>query len=1022
MSVSTPFIKRPIATLLLALGVLLLGWVSYGRLPLSSLPTVDLPTIRVFAGLPGASPETMASAVAAPLERRLGALAGLTEMTSISTLGSTQIVLQFDLDRSITAASLDVQAAINAASSELPSDLPAPPRFYKSNPATTPLFTIALMSGTLSPERIHDLAERIAVPKLSQIEGVSEVSISGAEEPAVRVRLDPDKLASLGLDWEAVRGAVAAAIDDLPLGGIDGPRFSFAIGIGNPFASADDFRSMIISWKGGAPVRLGDVGEVENGVANTRDAAWFGDRKAVLLTVMRQPGANLVETADRVRSALPTLREWLPPTVDVTALADRTGTIRASIDHMKLTLGVTVLLVVSVNAMFLRRGRTMLIPALAIPVSLAGTFAAMRVFGYGLDNLTLMALTVAVGFIVDDVIVMTENIIRHIDGGLSPWRAALTGSRQITFTVVAMTLSLVAAFIPIVFMDGVLGRFFQVFGVTLSTAVLVSAAVSLTLTPVLCAHWIGRTPRRGAESVGWLQRLYERSLDRVLGYRHLVLAVTLLLFAATVVLYGVVPKGFIPAQDTGLIVGWTEAPQDISFAAMSQRQGEVVRRILADPAVENVSSMIGGWGGVSTGGLFVTLKRLSERTDSSEQVIARLRAALGDLAGIATYLTQASDIGFGGRVSRSQYQVTLRGENIDELNRWALIILERLRRMPELSDVNNDQQISGLLARLEIDRDSAARLGITSEKIDQTLYNAFGQRQVATVHSARGQVKVVMEIDPIHSPDAEALMRIRVGNRDGSQVPLAAFSRLELSPTALAVAHDGHQPAVTTSFNVAPGVSLGRATEAILAAEAELRLPRSLRLSFEGAARAFRKADNAQSVLILTAILVIYIVLGILYESAIHPLTILSTLPSAGLGALLAVTASGTELNVITMIGIILLIGVVKRNAIIIIDFAINAERLRGMGAEAAIREACAVRFRPILMTSLSAFFGTLPLVVGGGIGSELRQPFGIAMIGGLAVSQLLTLYTVPVTYLWFDKLRSKRGLNRSGSVGGHSA
>lgn len=1009
------FIRRPIGTLLFTLGVLLFGWVAYGHLPLASLPTIDLPTLRVHAGLPGASPETMASAVAAPLERHLGAIAGLTEMTSVSTLGSTQIILQFGPNHSATAAGRDVQAAIDRAAADLPADLPAPPRFFKTNPAATPLLSVALTSDALPPERLYDLADRVIAQRLAQIPGVGEVTINGAEKPAVRVRVDPARLSALRLTWERVRAAVAAAAGSGPAGRIEGPARAYSVAIANPPVAAEDFQRLVVAWRDGAPVRLEDVATVTDDVANTRAAAWLDGRRAVLLTIQRQPGANLVETVDQVRAALPTLREWLPPSVEIIMLADRSGTIRASISHMKLTLGVTIVLVVAVNALFLRRLRMMLIPGLAIPVSLAATFAAMWGLGYGLDNLTLMALTVAVGFVVDDAIVMTENIARHIDRGLSPWRATLTGSRQVVFTILSMTLSLVAAFIPIIFMDGIIGRFFQVFGITLSVAILVSAVVSLTLTPVLCAHWAGRG-HRAPEGVAdsWLVRGYARSLDVVLRHRRLALTATFGLCAATVALYGVVPKGFIPPQDTGLITAWTEAAQDVSFASMSERQQAVAGRVRADPAVLSVGALVGGgWAGTNAGGLTVVLKPHRDPGDTAEVVAARLRRDLAGLPGIATYLAPASDIGVGGRVGRAPYQLTLRGENIDALNQGALMVLDRLRRLPELVDVNSDQQIGGLQARLTVDRDGAGRLGFSAAEIDQTLYDAFGQRQIATLYGTSGQTTVVLERDP-EAGDAVpagggALERMWGGATDGSPVPFAAFSRLEVSATAQLVAHDGHHPAVTLSFNTAPGTPLSRAMDAITAATAELRLPPSLTLSFEGSAKAYRKAKDTQPVLILTAILVIYIVLGILYESVIHPLTILSTLPAAALGALLAMLASGTELNVIAMIGIILLLGVVKKNAIILVDFAIQSEAGRGLSPEAAIRDACLQRFRPIAMTTLAALLGAIPLAWGGGVAAELRQPFGIAIVGGLAFSQILTLYTVPVIHVWLDALRRRR-------------
>jgi hydrophobe/amphiphile efflux-1 (HAE1) family protein len=1026
MSLSAPFIKRPVATFLLTFGIMLGGYTAYRQLPVASLPAVDFPTVRVYASLPGASPETMASAVATPLERQLGQIAEVTQLTSSSGLGYTNIGVQFPLERSVDDAARDVQAAINAAASQLPGDLPNPPGHHKSNPAQAPVMTLALICETLPSGKVYDYADTVVAQKLSQIDGVSEVYISGAEKSAVRVRVNPASLASIGLGLEDVRTAIAQSNSISPKGSLEGERQSYALSADDQLFGAAAYRRLIVAYRNGAAVRLGDIADVVDATANTRVAGRFNQQRAVMVYVYRQPGANIVETSDRIRAAARDLEKWLPPAIKIEVLSDRTVTIRAAITDIKVTLTITVALVVMVMLVFLRRFWATLIPSITIPVAIAGTCAVMYALHYSLDNLSLMALTIAVGFVVDDAIVMIENIVRHMEAGETAVAAALKGARQIGFTVVSITVSLIAAFIPLLFMGGYLGRFFREFSVTLTAAIAISGIVSLTLTPAMCGKFLRRDEgrpdnafQRGCERVlAAMRRLYEYGLRAALAHRLIMLLVTLAICIATVWLYRIVPKGFFPPQETGIIRGITDAAQDISFAAMTDRQDAVQNLILADPAVDNMNSYVGGssWGGLSTGYLYINLKPREQRKVTAEQVIDRLRPKLARIYGINTYLFPVQDIMIGARQGKGQYQYTLQDENLDELNEWLPRIRDKLKELPELKDVSTDQQINGLQAALTIDRDAASRLGVSPRLIDNTLYDAFGQRQVSTVYAPLDQFRTVLEVDPALQQDPATLRELYVKSSTGKQVPLSEVTKVSQTTTPLSVAHQGEWPATTISFNIAEGISLSQATDAIHRAELDLELPGTLRPIFEGNARAFRAHLDNMPLLLVAAVLAVYIILGMLYESLIHPLTIISTLPSAGLGALLALLITGTELSIIAMIGIILLIGIVKKNAIMMVDFAIEAERNRGLSPYDAMVEACLLRFRPIMMTTLAALLGALPMALDWGSGSELRKPLGIAIVGGLLVSQFLTLFTTPVVYLYLDRLRKWRR-NRPSTI-----
>jgi multidrug efflux pump len=1028
MNLSAPFIRRPVATTLMAVGIALSGAVGYRFLPVSPLPQVEFPTISVQAGLPGASPQTMASSVATPLERMFGRIAGITEMTSSSSLGSSSVTLQFDLGRNIDAASRDVQAAINAARGQLPANLPNNPFFHKVNPADAPIMLLALTSDLVGRPRMYDIAASVLQQKLSQVPGVGQVIVGGGALPAVRVDLNPLALNHAGLGLEDVRAALASANANRPKGELSDGERTWSLSTSDQLLSAREYESLVLKISNGAAMRLQDVATVTDSLENIRNAGLANGKPGIILLIFRQPGANIIETVERVRAAMPQLQALLPPTVDLAVLIDATRTIRASVRDVEITLLISISLVILVVFFFLRNARSTFIPSVAVPISLIGTFGVMYLLGYSIDNLSLMALTVATGFVVDDAIVVIENITRHIEAGMLPMEAALLGSREIGFTVLSISLSLVAVFIPILLMGGIVGRLFREFAVTLSVAILVSMVISLTATPMMCARLLrphgelgrGRFDRASEGALEALRRGYGRSLGWVLRHRASMLAVTLGTMAATVYLYTIVPKGFFPQQDTGRLNGSIVADQDTSFQSMQKKMAAFVSTVKEDPAVESVAGFLGG-GTVNTGRVFVGLKPKEKRDVTVDQVIARLRGKLARVPGATLYLQAVQDVRIGGRGGAAQYQYTLKGDDPDELFRWAPRVYAELRKRKELADVNTDQQNKGLQASLEIDRTTASRLGITTKMIDDTLYDAFGQRQVSTMYTPLNQYHVVMEAAPQFLENPDGLKSLFVRSRSGDVVPLSAITRYQPDTSPLLVNHSGQFPSVTFSFNLPIGVALGTAVAAIEKTRAEIHLPATIRGSFQGTAQAFKDSLADEPLLIAAALLAVYIVLGILYESLIHPLTILSTLPSAGVGALLALLLFGTELSVIALIGIILLIGIVKKNAILMIDFAIAAERGEGKGPEEAIFQACLLRFRPIMMTTMAALLGGLPLALGGGTGSELRRPLGIAIVGGLIFSQMLTLYTTPVVYLYMDRARLRwesfrRGLGRGAT------
>jgi hydrophobe/amphiphile efflux-1 (HAE1) family protein len=1017
MNISAPFIKRPIGTSLLAAALLMAGALAFNFLPVAPLPQVEFPVISVGAGLPGASPETMASAVATPLERQFGRIAGINQMTSVSQLGSTGITLQFDLNRNIDAAGRDVQAAINAARSQLPTNLPGNPTYRKVNPADAPIMILGLTSDIITLPQIYDAADSILSQKLAQIEGVGQVFVGGGAQPAVRAELNPTLLNKLGVGLDTVRTALGNANANAPKGAIEGPVNSWTLDDNDQIFTADQYRRLIVSYSNGAPVRLGDVGTVTDSVADIRNIGLSGGKPAVLIIVFRQPGANIIATVDRVRAALPQLRSSISPAIDVNVVLDRTTTVRASVRDIEFTLLISVILVILVVFAFLRTFRATLIPSIAVPLSLVGTFGVMYLLNYSLDNLSLMALAISTGFVVDDAIVVLENITRHSEEGVAPVAAAFLGAREIGFTVLSMSTSLVAVFIPILLMGGIVGRLFREFAVTLSVAIAVSLLVSLTVTPMMCAKFLhsadkekhGRIYRFSEKIFDSTLKLYSRTLKVVLRHQPLTLLITMATAALSIYLYVIVPKGFFPQQDTGRLQGSVQAAQDISFAAMKQKMTQFVGIVMKDPAVETIVGFAGGNTSANQGRMFITLKPLDERKISADQVIGRLRRKLAVVAGATLFLQSAQDLTIGGRQSQAQFQYTLQGENLNDLNYWSPLLLQKLRSLPELRDVNTDQQDKGLEATVIIDRDTASRLGVATADIDNALYDAFGQRQVSIMYKPLNQYHVVMEVAPEFSNSTDALQNIYVRAAKGTPVPLAAFARFGPSNTPLAVSHQGQYPAVTLSFNLAPNVSLGAATDAINNAQREINFPPTIDASFQGAAAAFQTSLASEPWLILAALVTVYLVLGMLYESYIHPVTILSTLPSAGVGAILALLLTHSELNVMGLIGIILLIGIVKKNAIMMIDFALETERTGKSPAE-SIYEACVRRFRPIMMTTMAALLGGLPLALGTGTGSELRRPLGITIVGGLIMSQALTLFTTPVVYLYLDRFRLMLG------------
>jgi multidrug efflux pump len=1060
MSPSRPFILRPVATSLLMAAILLVGIVAYSQLPISALPEVDYPTIQVITFYPGASPDVTASAVTAPLERQFGEVPGLSQMTSTSSAGSSVIVLQFELNLDIDVAEQEVQASINSAQTFLPPDLPTPPIYSKTNPADTPVLTLALTSQTIPLSQVEDLADTRLAQKISQLQGVGLVSISGGQKPAVRVQVNPVALSSYGINLEDVRAALQQTSLDSAKGNFDGVRQDYQIDANDQLLTSSDFRSVVVAYRNGAPVVLSDVANIVDGAENVDQAAWMNNTPAVILNIQRQPGANIIQVVDRIKKLLPVLQTNLPAAVHVSILNDRTTTIRASVKDVEFELMLTIGLVVMVIFLFLRSLSATIIPSVAVPLSIIGTFAVMYLAGYSLDNLSLMALTISTGFVVDDAIVMIENIARFIEEGDKPLEAALKGAEQIGFTIISLTISLIAVLIPLLFMGDIVGRLFREFAVTLAVTILVSAVVSLTLTPMMSARLLRHTPPdKQGSFYKWSEHMFDRiieaygrSLQWVLQYQTATLFVALGTLVLTIILYIIVPKGFFPVQDTGIIQGFSQAPESISFEAMSQRQQKLAEVIMKDPAVENLSSFIGVDGTNTTlnsGRILITLKPLGDRKINASEIIQRMQPNLEKVEGITLYLQPVQDLTVEDRVSRTEYQYSLEDPDQNELNTWTAKFVQKLQGLPELRDVATDQQTSGLAASLVIDRVTASRMGITPEMIDETLYDAFGQREISTLYTQLNQYHVILETLPSFQHNPEKLQDIYVrsatapanssgsssttassssgatagttgpsssstsassaipvvSGANGAAVPLSAFTHMESTTAPLAINHQGQFPVVTISFNLAPNASLGAATTAIDKAKSDLGMPLSVQGAFQGTAASFQASLASEPLLILAALVTVYIVLGVLYESYIHPITILSTLPSAGVGAILALLVCGTELSIVALIGIILLIGIVKKNGIMMIDFALEAERKEHKSATDAIYQACLLRFRPIMMTTMAALLGGLPLALGSGIGSELRRPLGIAMVGGLLVSQVLTLYTTPVIYIFFDNL-----------------
>jgi len=1012
MNVSAPFIRRPVATTLLTAAIALAGAVAFRQLPVAPLPQVDFPTITVFAGLPGASPEIMASSVATPLERQLGHIAGVTEMTSSSNLGTTQITLQFDLNRDINGAARDVQAAINAARSYLPANLPSNPNYRKVNPADAPIMIIALTSDVYTKGQMYDDASTILSQRLSQVEGVGQVVVGGSSLPAVRVELNPTELNSYGLGLQDVATMLRSQNSNLAKGQIRDGDNLYDITDNDQLLHADQYKNLVVGYRNGAAIRLSDIATVEDSVENIRAAGYVNGKPSILIIVFRQPGANIIDTVDNVRAALPELKASMPVAINMTVVMDRTTTIRASVHDVEITLAISVVLVILVVFFFLRNVRATLIPSVAVPVSLIGTFGAMYILGYSLDNLSLMALTISTGFVVDDAIVVIENIARYLEQGMSPMQAALRGAREIGFTVLSITASLVAVFLPILMMGGIVGRLFREFAVTLSVAITVSLLVSLTTTPMMCSRLLkheleqvhGRIYRASEALFNWMLRSYDYMLQWVLEHSALTLTVLIFTVAVNIFLLVIVPKGFFPEQDNGTVFGGIRGAQDASFQSMQTLTQRFVKIVKSDPAVQNVMAFTGGGGSTNGGFIYVGLKPQSERDVSANQFIRRLQPKLMVVPGASVFMQPGQDLRIGGRGGNAQYQYTITSQNLDDLTKWGPILLQRMQRLPGFMTVNSDQQNQGLQAHLTYDRDTASRLGITPQQIDQTLYQAFGQSQVSVMYTQLNQYHVVMEVAPQFWQGPQGLNYVYIRTGKGGEVPLSAVAHYTTKTAPLQVNHQGQFPSVTVSFNLAPGVALSQAASEINGLEQSMGMPESIHGMYSGTLQAFRASLQTAPMLIITALLAVYIVLGMLYESYIHPITILSTIPSAGVGAVLALMFLKTDLTVIAIIGIILLIGLVKKNAILMIDFALAAERNEGKGPKEAIYQACLLRFRPIMMTTMAALFGAVPLAVGLGTGSELRRPLGITIVGGLIFSQMLTLFTTPVVYLYMDR------------------